>query len=624
MRETSRAVERGFLARAGRARYLCGVGLLAPELIEQIAAANDIVTVIEGYLGPLKRAGSAFRALCPFHQERTPSFQVNPQRQIFKCFGCGAGGSVIRFVMDYEKVDFVTAAKKLADRAGIRIVEQEMSAEDLARVTMRRRLLALHAEAADFFHAQLMRKPSAAKARDYLKGRGITGEVAKSWKLGYAPDAWDAMREFSGGAGFSEEELLASGLVTWRDGEDSARFYDRFRDRLMFPICNDTGEVIAFSGRVLSAEAMGGKYVNSPETALFTKGAILFGLHRSKRALIDKKSAIVCEGQLDLITAFEAGVQNVIAPQGTAFTEKQAHILKRYVEEVVLCYDADAAGENAAEKSAKALFVENVAVRVATMPPGEDPDSMIRGRGAEAFIAQIAGAKDFFDYQIDRLARREDFATPRGRTQAARKMAESISLISDAVLRETIINRVTMRLEISAQELARLLRRPNRKTEESDETGETEAPAIELDATLALLVKVALTDAGAREWLREQDWEPGRAAGDESGLVAKILRADLNVDDPASLTAFLSTLDGPEESKIIELLEGRNAEFSMIVAHDCWNELERRAINRRIDTLHARLRQPGQSDAVILAAQKEVLDLQKRRSDIARPFSPPL
>ena len=604
--------------------------LLAPELIEQIAAANDIVEVIGGYF-PLKRAGSAWRAVCPFHQEKTPSFQVNPQRQIFKCFGCGAGGSVFRFVMDYEHVDFVTAAKKLADRAGIRIVEQEMSAEDAARVTMRRRLLALHAEAADFFHMNLMRKPAAVKARDYLKSRGITGEVAKSWKLGYAPDAWDAMRDLVHARQFSEEELIASGLVTVReqdsDNPQSAtrnpQFYDRFRDRLMFPICNDLGEVIAFSGRVLEADAKAAKYVNSPETALFTKGAILFGLHRSKRALIDKKIAIVCEGQLDLITAFEAGVQNVIAPQGTAFTEKQARILKRYVEEVVLCYDADVAGENAAEKSAKQLFAQNVAVRVATMPAGEDPDSMIRGRGADAFIAQIAAAKDFFDFQIDRLAARPDFATPRGRTQAARKMAETISYITDAVLRETIINRVTMRLEISAQEFARLLKQPS-QTQDDESAAPTEPPAPELDPTIALLLKVALTDQAAREWLREQNWEPILAGIDSARLIEKVVTANVQVDDPASLASFLSSLEMSEETQLVEILEGRKPEFSMIIAHDCWNELERRQIDRRIDALQARLRQPGQSDDAILSAQKEILDLTKRRSDIARPFSPPL
>ncbi|MEO7319164.1 MAG: DNA primase [Chthoniobacteraceae bacterium] len=597
--------------------------LLAPELIEQIAAANDIVEVIGGYF-PLKRAGSAWRANCPFHTEKTPSFQVNPQRQIFKCFGCGAGGSVFRFVMDYEHVDFVTAAKKLADRAGIRIVEQEMSAEDLARVTLRRRLLALHAEAADFFHANLMKKPAAAKARDYLKGRGITGEVAKSWKLGYAPDGWDAMAAFANDRGFSREELTTSGLVSMREDDENADFYDRFRDRLMFPICNDTGEVIAFSGRVLESEAKGAKYVNSPETPLFTKGAILFGLHRSKRALYDKKTAIVCEGQLDLITAFEAGVQNVIAPQGTAFTEKQARILKRYVEEVVLCYDADAAGENAAEKSAKQLLAQNVAVRVATMPAGEDPDSMIRGRGAEAFIEQITAAKDFFDFQIDRLASRPEFATPRGRTQAARKMAETISIITDAVLRETIINRVTMRLEVSAQEFARLLKQPTQKSDDDETLDAKPNPKREVDPTIALLLKVSLTDQAAREWLREQHWEPVLVDSEDAGLVKKVVFADVNVDDPGSLASFLSTLDTADESALIDILEGRKPEFAMMIANDCWRELERRQIRRRLDSVQARLRAPDQGLETIVAAQKEILDLQKRLTDIARPFSPPL
>ena len=596
---------------------------LAPELIEQIAAANDIVDVVGGYF-PLKRAGSAWRANCPFHQEKTPSFQVNPQRQIFKCFGCGAGGSVFRFVMDYENVDFVTAAKKLADRAGIKIVEQEMSAEDLQRVTLRRRLLALHAEAADFFHMVLMKKPGAAKARDYLKGRGITGEVAKSWKLGYAPDGWDHMAAFAHDRGFSREELVASGLVSKREDDAEADFYDRFRDRLMFPICNDTGEVIAFSGRVLAADAKGAKYVNSPETALFSKGSILFGLHRSKRPLIDQKTAIVCEGQLDLITAFEAGVTNVIAPQGTAFTEKQARILKRYVEEVVLCYDADAAGLNAAEKSAHHLLAQNVAVRVATMPPGEDPDSMIRGRGADAFIEQITKAKDFFDFQIDRLAARPDFATPRGRTQAAREMAKSISIITDAVLRETIINRVTMRLEISAQEFARLLKQPAQKSEDDETLDAKPNPKRELDSTIALLLKVALTDQAAREWLREQRWEPILADSEGSGFIKKVVFAEMNVDDPASLASFLSTLEMNEESDLIDILEGRKPEFAMIIAHDCWRELERRQLRRRLDTVQARLRAPDQALETIVAAQKEILDLQKRLSDIARPFSPPM
>jgi DNA primase len=615
------------------------MGRLAPELIEQIAAANDIVEVIGGYF-PLKRAGSAYRALCPFHQERTPSFQVNPHKQIFKCFGCGAGGSVFRFVMDYEHIDFVTAAKKLADRVGIRVVEQELSPEDQRRYDLRRRLLALHAEAAEFFHFQLMRKPTAEKARDYLKGRGIGTEIAKSWKLGYAPDEWDAMRGFAQRGGFSDEELLASGLVKEREddhpqsaeaaahgtrgGRRMGEFYDRFRDRVMFPICNDTGEVIAFSGRVLEADAKAAKYVNSPETPLFTKGAVLFGLHRSKRALIEKQSAIVCEGQLDLITAFEAGVQNVIAPQGTAFTEKQARILKRYVEEVVLCFDADAAGEKAAERSLASLLDVNLTVRVAQMPDGEDPDSMIRGRGAEAFVQQIAAAPDFFDFQIDRLAARPDFATPRGRVAAARKMAESISLITDAVLRETILNRVALRLEVSTQEFARMLKAPRPIRENVDEPAVANAEPLMLDPTMRFLALVALRDPAARAWILAENWQRLLGNDPEAGLVVKVLSGYLNPDDPASVSAFLATLSAPEESAISTMLEERLPEHPLPIAHDCWNELERRQIRRRMEALQARLRAPGLPMETIVTLQKEVLDLQKRLSDIARPFSPPL
>jgi DNA primase len=608
------------------------MGRLSPELVEQIAAANDIVEVIGGYF-PLKRAGSAYRALCPFHQERTPSFQVNPHKQIFKCFGCGAGGSVFRFVMDYEHVDFLTAAKKLADRAGIRVVEQELSPEDQRRYDMRRRLLALHAEAAEFFHFQLMRKPAAQTARDYLQGRGIGTEIAKSWKLGYAPDEWDAMRGFAQRGGFSDEELLASGLVKAREDEESAsqhstlntqQYYDRFRDRVMFPICNDTGEVIAFSGRVLEADAKSAKYVNSPETPLFTKGAVLFGLHRSKRALIEKQSAIVCEGQLDLITAFEAGVQNVIAPQGTAFTEKQARILKRYVEEVVLCFDADAAGEKAAERSFASLLEANLAVRVAQMPAGEDPDSMIRRRGAEAFVQQISAAKDFFDFQIERLAARPDFAMPRGRVAAARKMAESISLITDAVLRETILNRVALRLEVSVQEFARMLKAPRPKRESADEPSIATGEPVVLDSTMRLLALVALRDPAARAWILAENWQRLLGNDPDAGLVVKILSGYLNPDDPASVSAFLATLSAPEEAAVSAMIEERLPEHPLPIAHDCWNELERRQIRRRSEALQARLRAPDLPMETIVMLQKEVLDLQKRLSDIARPFSPPL
>ncbi len=603
------------------------MALIPPETIDQIISANDIVEVVSGYF-PLKRSGPVYKALCPFHQERTPSFSVNPQRQIFKCFGCGAGGSVIRFVMTYENLDFVAAAKKLAERGGIKLVESELSAEDTARFSMRRRLLALHAEAAEFFHAQLLKKPSAQIARDYLKGRGIGAEVAKSWKLGYAPDAWDAIRDFGHGAGFSDEELIASGLAKLRDEENPrGEFYDRFRGRVMFPICNDNGEVIAFSGRVLESDAKAAKYVNSPETMLFTKGAVLFGLHKSKRAVIDKRSAIVCEGQLDLITAFESGVQNVIAPQGTAFTEKQARILKRFLPdgEVVLCFDADAAGEKAAERSLASLLAENLLVRVAEMPPGEDPDSMIRGKGAAAFIERIAAAKDFFDFQLDRLARQPDFSTPRGKMQAARKMAESIGLLSDAVLRETVMNKVSMRLEISMQEFAKLLKLRSAKPLEDTAAPEASAPErVMLEPTARLLALAALHDAAARTWILGEPWQ--RVFGDDpdAALLVKILATDLQPGNQASIHAFLTTLDAAGEAIVSGLLSEPPPAHPVAVAHDCWRDLERRQTSRRIEAIQARMRTPNLHFSEVFKLQKEILDLQKRLIDVARPLSPPL
>jgi DNA primase len=527
--------------------------------------------------------------------------------------------------MEYEKIGFVDAAKKLAERAGIRIEAGTMSEEDEARHSMRRRLLALHGEAAEFFHFHLTRKPSAQTARDYLKSRGIGSEVARGWKLGYAPDSWDAMVQFARDHHYEREELVQSGLVKLRDEErPDGEFYDRFRGRVMFPICNDIGEVIAFSGRVLEADAKAAKYINSPETILFTKGAVLFGLNKSKRALIDKSSAIVCEGQLDLITAFEAGVQNVVAPQGTAFTDRQARKLKQFVEEVVLCFDADLAGEKAAEKSLTHLLAANLAVRVATMPGGEDPDSLIRKHGADAFRERITAAKDYFDFQIDRETARPEFASPRGHVAAARKLAQAVSLLSDPVLRATVTNRAATRLEISPEEFARLLAAPKLDNAPVALDGSAaNLQPIELDPTIRLLCTVALRDEAARSWLLEEHWpemldqEPG------AELLMKILAADIRADETASIQGFLTTLDAAEESTVAGLLEDKPPVNPLTIAHDAWRDLERRRIRRRMDACHARLRQGNLPDAEVGKLQKEVLDLNTHLANLSRLFSPP-
>ena len=588
------------------------MAFIPQEIIEQVAAANDIVEVVSGYF-PLRRMGGMYKAICPFHTEKTPSFNVNQQRQIFKCFGCGAGGSVFRFVMDYEHIEFVAAVRKLAERANIKIPETEMSGEDMVRASLRRRVLAMHADAAEFFHMQLMRGNSADAAREYMKKRGLSAEVAKSWKIGFAPDSWDGLLGAMRAQGYRDDELTASGLFS--HGEDGGRIYDRFRGRVMFPICNDTGEVIAFSGRVLFAEQSPAKYVNSTETILFTKGAVLFGLNKSKRALIDKKQAIVCEGQVDLITAFEAGVQNVVAPQGTAFTDRQARILKRYVEEVVLCFDSDAAGEKAAEKSLVQLLAEGLQVRVVGMPPGEDPDSLIRKEGAEAFRTRIAEAKDFFDYQIERLAKRPDFATPRGKIAAARKMAEFIAIIPDGVARDAVLNNAAMRLEVSAQELRMIIKRapatPRAGEDESQQADRAE-PII-LDPTKQWLALLALRDPAARAWLQAQSWDRGLDDGQpDSALLTKVFEAELRAGDAASINAWIATLNAAEEAALSGILDREAPPEGKLLAEHYWRGLERTKLIRKRQALETRLRAAGLSIEETAQINADVMELHRQ------------
>jgi DNA primase len=594
--------------------------MIPQETIERVAAANDIVDVIGAHVS-LKKMGTRFRALCPFHREKTPSFYVDPQRQTYKCFGCGVGGTVFKFLMAYENLDFPSAVRRLAERANLPLAEEEFRGGDSdPAFQLKRRLLSLHAEASDWFHRQLMKSPEAQPARDYLRGRGIDREVAASWKLGYAPDSWDAFSEWADGAGYNMDEVVAGGLVVVKD-EAKRGSYDRFRDRLMIPISNEQGEVIAFSGRVLAADAKAAKYVNSPETPLFTKGAVLFGLHRARRAIIEAGCAIVCEGQLDLIAAFEAGIENVTAPQGTAFTPRQASILRRCAEEVILCFDSDAAGQQAAERSFAALLEANLTVRVATMPPGEDPDSLIRKRGAAAFRERIDAAKDFFDFQMERLESTFDLRTARGQAGFARRMADSIRLVGDPLLREAVVGKISARLGLPAERLRELLVAKGR----SYATEENEAPAGELSVmdrpgvAVSQLVTLALQHEESRAWLLDQpDWRERlrRVRGGE--LLAKVLAARVTAGDSASTNAFLSSLPPDEEQLLAELGFQDPPAHVAEVREDCWISLEEEELLARRDACQARMRAPNVALDEAGNLHQQVLDLQNRLNDIAR------
>src|SRR5438445_4646327 len=386
-------------------------GLFSSATLEQIRAASDIVEVIGSYL-PLKRAGANFVTLCPFHKEKTPSFNVHPHRQIFHCFGCHKSRDVFTFVQEYENVSFPEAVHRLAERARIPLEFDKDPGAQKHRF-LKETLLQIHEQITHRWQTSLAQETAGQIARDYLKQRGVSDEAVKLFRLGYAPDAWDDTVNWARTKGHELAIVEQAGLILRKEGSD--HYYDRFRGRLIFPICDEPARVIGFSGRVLSGDDKTAKYVNSPETPIFTKGKVFFGLDKSKRALLDAGYAVVCEGQLDLIACYLAGVQNVVAPQGTAFTADHARILKRYVEEVVLCFDSDEAGQNATVRSLDSLLASGLAVRVAVVPAPHDPDSLIKASGGAAFNDLIQCAEGFFDYYLNRLCAGNDLTTDKRR-----------------------------------------------------------------------------------------------------------------------------------------------------------------------------------------------------------------
>jgi DNA primase len=588
------------------------MGTIPSETIEQIAAANDIVEVIGSYF-PLKRAGANFKALCPFHQEKTPSFMVSPGRQTFHCFGCGVGGSVFRFVMDYEHVDFPSAVRKLAVRVGITVVETSRGAapeEDQQREA-RRLLLKLHAEAAEWFHNNLMKAQFAASARDYLEQRGIHRQMIENWQLGFAPDRWDALLKWALDRGYTRSQFLQSGLVKLRDESDTrSEIYDRFRGRIMFPIHNDVGEVIAFSGRLLKDEEGAAKYLNSPETPLFRKGNVLFGLHKSKRALIEANSAIVCEGQIDLISLFEAGITNVVAPQGTAFTENQARILKRFVDEVVLCFDSDTAGAKAAERSLDALLQNNLIVRVVELPRGEDPDSLVRREGKEKFENRVATAQDFFDYWIEREMQATDVSSLGAKLQLARRLAETITRIHDPLMRGEVVNKASARLGVSPADFGTLLSTRPRGTASSEAPESAHAQAAPRPRhDIAMLCLLALRDEAARNFLLAQNWRETLEQVPDAEILIRILQSELHPDDPASLSAFMASLSPAEEALVSAWLLQKVPADAETMVEKWWLGIRHAMLRRRLAAAQNRIKLPELSTGDIVNLQKQILDL---------------
>ncbi len=439
--------------------------MIPPEIVEQVRHASDIVDVIGGYV-PLKKAGAKFKALSPFQKEKTPSFYVNPQMQIFKCFSSGHGGDVFKFLMLMENMTFPEAVRRLAQRTGIVLPEAGGAIDPQAR-SRREELLALNAAVAAWWHKLLKSDPDAEPARAYLKSRDFPESLVDEFGLGFAPDGWDTTLKWARKAGYSSEALETGKLVAT---SESGRTFDFFRNRLMIPIHNDSGEVVAFSGRLLDPNAKAQKYINSSDTPVFNKGRILFGLNKSKRAIIEAESAIMCEGQIDLMRCWQHGIRNVVAPQGTAFTDQQARILKRIArKEVVICFDADRAGQNAAQRTVDVLLKEDLQVRIARIPQGEDPDSLLRKNPVSVFETILREAKDYTRHLLDVMCEQEDIASPRGRGAVAAEMAKVIARIPNAVQRETFLLEVARRLEVPRTALEEEVRKAEAQLRRSEQ-----------------------------------------------------------------------------------------------------------------------------------------------------------
>lgn len=381
------------------------------DFAQTVKQQADIVKIIGGYIRLRKAGAQNYSGLCPFHKEKSPSFSVHAARQFYHCFGCGQSGDVFSFVAKIENLTFPEAVRAVAQKCGIPLPKKEFrTAEEAADAVLRGKLLDLHEAATVWFQEQL-RTPDGALAREYLAGRGVTPEAVKTFRIGYAPDNFNALRDRFASQ-FEPETLRASGLFKWKEQDGGppppARLYDAFRRRIMFPICNEGGRVIAFTGRLVDSpsapagEKAGPKYFNSPETPLYTKGHVLFNLDKAKAPMRAMGFALLVEGQMDCISVYMRGIQNVIATSGTAFTEQQVALLRRQTTNAVVNFDPDGAGSDAAEKAIALLTEEGFTIRIVTLDGGLDPDRFIRERGVEAYAAAIKGARSQADYLIDR------------------------------------------------------------------------------------------------------------------------------------------------------------------------------------------------------------------------------
>ncbi|MCC6165256.1 MAG: DNA primase [Acidobacteria bacterium] len=499
------------------------------ELVDQVRHAADIVAVIQEYV-PLKKAGTTYKGLCPFHGERTPSFTVNRDKGFFHCFGCGQGGDVFKFVELQEGVGFQDAVKRVAARFGITLPEAPTSPEAQAEEAEREALLKAHELARAFYAAQL-ETPAGAAARDLLQRRDVGQEAVATFGIGYAPPSRDALVRHLRQQGFAPAQLVRGGLAFQRD---DGSVVDRFRNRLLFPIHREGGSVVAFGGRAMADDQVP-KYLNSPETPLYTKGRVLYGLHLSKHAIRKAGRVVMMEGYFDVIQAWQGGVTNSVASSGTALTQAQAQTLRRFASQVVLSFDADGAGQNAAVKSGDLLVAEGFQVGVALLPEGEDPDTYVRRAGGDAYRARVEEARPYLDFVLDRAVSRHDVKDPNGRMAFLNEMLAVAARIPEALARDQFADRLAHRAQVGEDTVRQEIRKAavTRQEQLPDSARRASMPGV-TRAERELIVGVLNTPGEAMlamDALEDADLEPLRTGR----LLRLVLTTD--VQDPAQMPA---------------------------------------------------------------------------------------
>ena len=426
---------------------------ISENKIEEIRSAANIVDIIMEHI-QLRRRGKNYIGLCPFHNEKTPSFTVSEEKQIFHCFGCHAGGNVFKFLMDYEKISFVESVQEMAGRLGIPLDTEESDYTE--KQTEQEILYDINTESARYFSNNLLNHPEGETARQYFQNRKIKPQTIRAFGLGYALPGWENCIAFLQEKKIDLEKALMLGLIGQnKDG----RLYDKFSGRIIFPIFSPNGRVVAFAGRIIEKKENAAKYLNSPESQVYVKGRILYGLSHAKDEIRKLDKAILVEGYMDLISLYQNGIKNVVAVSGTALTEEQVQLLSRYTKNVVLLFDADTAGIKASMRSIELLLRRDMEIKIASLPAGEDPDSYVNNYGRESFEEAVKKAQNFLEYQTDFYSRQGMFEDPAKTAEAIRELVKPVALISDELKRTLLIKNIAKKFNLREKLLENELRK---------------------------------------------------------------------------------------------------------------------------------------------------------------------